>query len=100
VGPQAVCTLGATLTNEQQTLFRQHFKDYSGVLLFDPDVKDKLALKVNEIEADLNERLKSGFCSVQLPEGTDPGSLARTMLREYITKQAGDKGVIISWKKR
>jgi len=100
VGPQAVCTLGATLTNEQQTLFRQHFKDYSGVLLFDPDVKDKLESKVNGIEADLNARLKSGFCSVQLPEGTDPGSLDRTMLREYITKQASDKGVIISWKKR
>ena len=70
------------------------------MLLFDPDVKDKIAVKVEEIEADLNARLKSGFCSVQLPEGTDPGSLDRAMLREYITKQASDKGVIISWKKR
>jgi len=100
VGPQAVCTLGASLTAGQQTLFRQRFKDYAGVLVFDPDVKDKLALKVKEIETDLNEHLKSGFCSVQLPTGTDPGSLDRAMLREYITKQAKDKGVIISWRKR
>lgn len=100
IGPQAMCTLGASFTTQQQTLFRRGFRDYSGVLLYDPDVKEKLAERSSEIETKLNEQLKSGFCSVQLPDGTDPGSLSRDFLRPYISQQAAEKGVHISWKRR
>jgi hypothetical protein len=100
IGPQAVCTLGATLTDQQQSLFRRGFKDYAGVLLFDPDVKEKIADKTTIIESNLNSVLNSGFCVVQLPEGTDPGSLSREFLRPYITQKASEKGVNISWGRR
>ena len=100
IGPQAVCTLGATLTCQQQTLFQRSFKDYSGVLLFDPDVKDKIAENVSTIVENLNGVLKSGFCAAQLPEGTDPGSLRRDFLRPFIAQQAAAQGIILSWKRR
>lgn len=100
IGPQAVCTLGATMTTQQQSLFRRGFRDYAGVLLYDPDVREKTAEKTAEIETTLHEALNSGFCSVQLPDGTDPGSLSREFLRPYITQQAAAKGVHISWKRR
>lgn len=100
IGPQAVCTLGATMTTQQQALFRKHFRDHGGVLLFDPDVKDKVAESVSAIVENLNSQLKSGFCTVQLPEGTDPGSLDRSFLRPYIAQQAAEQGVTVSWRRR
>lgn len=100
VGPQAMCTLGATLTQQQQTLLVRHFKDYAAVLLYDPDVKMKMHDKIQELVATMQGRLKSGFCQVDLPDGTDPGSLSRDFLRPYITQQAAEHGMQISWNKR
>lgn len=100
LGPQAVCTLGATMTQQQQTLFKRGFKGYSGILLYDPDVKEKIAGQTAEIVQNLNKVLKSGFCAVTLPDGTDPGSLDREFLRNYVEQQAKEKGVNISWKRR
>lgn len=100
VGPQAVCTLGATMTMQQQSLFKRGFKNYAGVLLFDPDVKDKVKEKVDQLVAAMATKLKSGFCRVNLPEGTDPGSLDRSFLRPYIAQQAAEHGVKINWKRR
>lgn len=100
VGPQGVCTLGATMTQQQQTLFKKGFKDYSGVLLYDPDVKEKTAKQTTTLVHSLNSELKSGFCAITLPDGTDPGSLTREFLRSFVAQQAANKGVAISWKKR
>ncbi len=100
VGPQAVCTLGASMTQQQKVLFKKHFKDYAGVLLYDPDVKDKIADQTGALVHDLNKALKSGFCQVILPEGTDPGSLSREFLRGYVEQQAAERGVHIDWKQR
>jgi hypothetical protein len=97
LGPQAVCTLGASMTTAQQNLFIRHFKDYGGILLYDPDIRVKSERQQAEIETKLNQALKSGFCAVQLPDNTDPGSLAREYLREYIEKHAK---INISWSKR
>jgi hypothetical protein len=97
VGPQAVCTLGATMTIQQ---FKRGFKQHNGVLLFDPDVKEKVKEKVELIVNDLSTKLKSGFCCVNLPEGTDPGSLDRSFLRPYIAQQAAEQGVEVNWKRR
>jgi hypothetical protein len=100
IGPQAVCTLGATMTTQQQSLFQRAFQEYAGILLYDPDVKDKTADKTAALVASLHDQLNSGFCSVQLPEGTDPGSLSREFLRPYIKQQASEAGVNISWERR
>ena len=99
-GPQAMCTLGATMTIQQQTLFVSGFKDYSGVLFYDPDLKADLKAKLNEIVVQLNSKLKSGFCWVEPPEGTDPGALDRTFIRPYISQEAAELGVKVHWKKR
>jgi len=100
VGPQAVCTLGSTMTMQQQSLFRRGFKDYAGVLLYDPDIKDQVASKAAALAADFNSNLKSGFCVVQLPDGTDPGMLDRDFLRGHIEQQAAKSGVSVSWARR
>lgn len=100
LGPQAVCTLGASFTQPQQSLFRKNFKNWGGLLLYDPDMKEKLAGTIASIVSSLHEQLNSGFCAVYLPDGTDPGSLARDFLRPYITQQAAEQGVNVSWKKR
>jgi len=100
IGPQAVCTLGATLTQQQQELFKSSFQDFAGVLLFDPDVEAQIKSKVLPLVSHLNSELKSGFCWVNLPEGSDPGSMARGDLREYISREAKKKGVEVDWSKR
>lgn len=100
IGPQAVCTLGATLTKQQQELFKANFQEHSGVLLFDPDVEDAIRDKVLPLVSWLNSELKSGFCWVNLPEGSDPGSTPRAFLREYISQEANKKGVKVDWSKR
>ena len=100
VGPQAVCTLGASMSARQQSLFRRGFKNYAGVLLYDPDVKEEIASKAAVFAADFNSNLKSGFCVVQLPDGTDPGMLDRDFLRGHIEQQAANSGVSVSWARR
>lgn len=100
IGPQAVCTLGAALSGPQQQLFRRSFRDYAGVLLYDPDVKDKVADSVAGFVDKARQEFKNGFCVVQLPDGTDPGSLDRSFLRPYIAQQAEEQGVTISWERR
>lgn len=100
VGPQAVCTLGSTMSMQQQSLFRKGFQDYAGVLLYDPDVKEQTASNASAFAADFNSSLKSGFCVVQLPDGTDPGMLDRDFLRGYIEQQAAESGVLVSWARR
>jgi hypothetical protein len=104
IGRQAVCTLGAVLTPQQETLFRKHFKEHNGVLLYDPDLPTKQgerqAARLDEAIDRLAERLKSGFCRVSLPEGTDPGSLDREFVRSYIAQEAKSAGVAVSWRRR
>ena len=100
IGPQAVCTLGASMSAAQTQLIRSEFKDYSGVLLFDPDVKEKLAAKVKPVIEELATDLKSGFCWVNLPDGKDPGDMLRTDVRVYVKEEAKKAGVKFSWRRR
>jgi hypothetical protein len=99
-GPQAVCTLGATMTRQQQSLFASAFQDYAGILLYDPDIQLPKQQQIQELVRTLNSRLKSGFCSVVLPAGTDPGSLTRDFLRQYISQEAAKQNVHVDWRKR
>lgn len=100
VGPQAVCTFGANMTLSQQRLFQKGFKDFNGVLFYDPDVQEQLKEKTDLLCATMAKKLNSGFCAVYLPEGHDPGSCNRSYLREYIQEQAAMQGVVVDWTKR
>jgi hypothetical protein len=104
VGPMAMCTLGASMTTQHRSLFVQGFKDHSGVLLYDPDVLEKAEPKVQEkleqMVLELSTKLNSGFCRVNLPEGTDPGSLDRSFLRSYVAQVAEEQGVTVNWNRR
>jgi hypothetical protein len=105
VGPQAVCTLGASFTPQQQALFKQNFNEYSGVLIYDPDIfaKPNNAQKgenLKEIAARLNADLNSGFCIVQLPGDCDPGESLRSHIWQCIMQQAREQNVQVSAQRR
>jgi hypothetical protein len=100
LGPQACCTLGATLTQQQQSLFARGFRNYAGGLGFDGDLNEELREKLTEIAADMHPRLKSGFCLLEFMKEYDPGSLDRGVLRPFIAQQAEQQGIRVSWKKR
>lgn len=98
-GPPFMCTLGATMNVQQRKLFVRAFKDQAGVLCFDPEEFEKET--VQRLVRDIRKvQFKRGFACVKLPEGSDPGSLDRRLLREYIYREAKKEGVRVSWKKR
>jgi len=102
LGPQGVCTLGARMAPAQFKLFERKFKDWAGILLVDSDYREKEPEAYAKLVAgaeDLNDKLKFGFCTVDLPSG-DPGSLDRQFLRSFITEEAAKKNVTVSWKRR
>jgi len=100
VGPQAVCTLGATITSQQQALIEKSFKHFSGVLLYDPDLDDKVSVKTDSAVSALSESLKYGFCKINLPDDRDPASLPRDLLRTHVSNSTKQQGVKFSWRKR
>jgi hypothetical protein len=97
-GPMACCTLGATMTPHQQRKFLDHFKQHSAILLFDPEEYEKP--KVQKLITDFSTAFEGGFAAVKLPEGTDPGTLDRDFLRDFVKEQAEEQGVKVSWRKR
>lgn len=97
-GPMGVCTLGASMSSKQQSMFISAFKDHSGVLLFDPEEMDKES--THRLMASMKGKFKNGFAAVTLPDGVDPGSLERTTLRMYVQEQAENQGCAISWERR
>jgi len=101
-GPMACCTLGSTMTPSQRKLFVHHFKNYAAILLYDPDVFKKEASRrsVDKLIRALDGQFKHGFACVKLPDGTDPGSLDRAFLRDYVKSQAAEQDVKVSWWER
>jgi len=102
VGPRSVCTLGAgVLREEQLNQIITHFRDYSGVLLYDGDLKAK-------VTSDLWERLnamgvpaalsKSLLDSLQ-PElsSAQAWSMTRPELLQHIQQTCQQKSVMIDW---
>lgn len=100
IGPQAVATLGASFTSLQQKLFAAKFREYAGVLMYDADMRDKLKDSFETISRVMSPQLKSGFCVVQLPQGTDPCSFEREFVRQYIVRAAKPHGVNVDWNRR
>lgn len=103
-GPMAMACFGSTITGVQQKLFAAAFSRGSGVLLLDPDVRktESKLRKVEEIAESyrLKKAFQYGIAVVWLPDGTDPGSLERKFLREYVADEAGKQGVKVDWRKR
>ena len=97
-GPMFVCTLGATMSTHQRRDVVAAFSRYSVVLCYDPEEFRKESVKA--LARDLTGKFQAGFACVKLPEGSDPGSLDRQFLRQYIAAEAKKQGVKVSWRKR
>ena len=98
LGPMAVCTLGASMTARQQSLFVSAFGGHSGVLLYDPEEMETPAIK--NLITFLRSKFEGGFAAVTLPEGVDPGSMDRQIMREFISQEAAKQGCEVDWGKR
>jgi hypothetical protein len=97
VGPMAVCTMGASMTPRQQSLFVSAFSGRSGVLLYDPEEMEKPATQ--NLISILRPKFEHGFAAVTLPEGVDPGQMDRHLMREFVTQEAAKQGCNVIWKK-
>lgn len=98
-GPMACPLLGSTMSAVQRRQFAAAFGARAGVCLLDPEVFDdpKVGPKARELIADLRTRFSGNFAAVKLPAGTDPGSLDRDFLRDYVTHKARKKGVKVNF---
>lgn len=94
-GPMAMPVLGSTVATLQQREFVATFSKRAGVLLLDPEEIEKRTT-VRLVEQ-LMPQFSGNFAAIKLPRGTDPGSLARDFLREYVADAAKDQGVQVSW---
>lgn len=97
-GPMAVCTFGATMTEFQKRKFMAVFRKRTAVLVYDPEEFEEP--HTQRLIDYFKRRFGSGqFAAVKLPDGTDPGSLDRAFLRDFVAGEAEKQGVIVSWKK-
>lgn len=101
-GPMAMASLGFPITDNQSRLVVPGFKDYSMVMLFDPDVLDRPSLrrKYDQVYEALSGEFRHGLAAVALPKGYDPADLDRLWIREYVRKEAKAQGVKVRWEKR
>jgi len=96
-GAMSGCIFGNTMTEFQRRKFVSVFRDRTAVLLLDPEEFDsKTTGKLIEF---FEEKMPGRFCAVKLPEGTDPGSLNRDFLKQYVKEAAAEKGVEVRYKK-
>lgn len=102
VGPMAVCSFGSTMSTTQRRMFVSGFAKYSGVLLYDPDIRhdSRKYETYKEAVAELKTQFNGQLVDVCLPEGTDPGSLDRAFIRQYVNAEAAKQKVKISWERR
>jgi len=97
-GPMAMCTMGASMTPRQQSLFTSEFENHTGVLLYDPEEMEKPAIK--RLIVDLRTRCAGGFAAVTLPAGVDPGQMDRQLMREFVAQEAAKQGCKVDWGRR
>lgn len=98
LGLMGVCTFGSTMTAIQARRFFGAFKHRTAVLLFDPEEYAKKGTQrlIRIFKAKMPDR----FAALKLPEGTDPGSLGRSFLRDFIYQEAWDQfRVRVSYKR-
>jgi len=96
-GSMAGCIFGNTMTEWQKKKVLSVFRSRTLILLLDPDQFE--ARRTKQLIAFFERRMSGRFAAVKLPEGTDPGSLGRDFLKEYVREEAGAKGVKVIYKK-
>ena len=100
VGLNAVSVLGSALAAQQLSLLREAWSPRGVVLMMDPDFIKKPPRRAGEPSsyARLKERLRLagsfawGIAEVQLPDGSDPGSMDRNELWGYIERAVVQSG--------
>jgi hypothetical protein len=97
MGLMGVCTFGATMTSLQLRKFLAIFRRRTAVLLYDPEEFEERAVK--RLRETLTSKMPGRFAAIKLPEGTDPGALDRSFLRDYVFQEAKKLGVKVSYKK-
>lgn len=97
VGPMAGSIFGNTITAKQKQLLLGAFRRRSLVLLLDPEEfeSDKTVETIREFKAEMGNR----FAAIKLADGTDPGSLDQTFLRDYVCAAAEEQGVEVHFRK-
>ena len=93
----AMGAVGATMTTHQQRRFTTIFQKRSAVLLYDPEEFDDPATQ--RLVENLRSHMPNNLAVIKLPDGTDPGSLSREFLRDYVFTEAKKQGVKVSYKK-
>lgn len=97
-GLMAGCIFGNSVTQfQRRKLFSEFFKR-TLVLLLDPEeAKSKTTL---ETISEFEKKMPGRFCFVDLPAGSDPGSLDRAFLRAYVKDQAAKRGVTVRYRRK
>lgn len=98
-GPMCMAVLGNTVSEQQISTFSAVWgkPGRSGVWLLDPDA---YALKGTQRNiARLKKQMSGQLAVVQLPKGTDPGSLDRAFARDYVEQEARDQDVKVYWER-
>lgn len=97
-GAMAGCIFGNSATEFQRRRLLSVFRRRTLILLLDPE----------EFESESTQRLvrmmskkldRDRFAAVKLPEGTDPGSLEKDFVREYVRQEAARVGVKVIYKR-
>ncbi len=100
LGAMSIPVLGKTFTSIQQRLFASEFgkkKKRSGVMLLDPEEFEKE--KTKRMRKELADRMDGNLACIKLPKGTDPGSLDRKFMRDFIVQEAKSQGVKVWFEK-
>lgn len=86
-GPQAMGVLGNRISDYQIRLLTQTYQGRKLLILLDPKEmsKDYTLVRVEELRRALG---KKNVAAVTLPEGSDPGSLDRSFMKEYCMREA------------
>ena len=95
-GQMGVAVWGSTPVAAQKHMLIKECSRGSCVLLMDPEVM-KDTRKVEKARHGLEGVFSGGLAQVVLPEGSDPGSLDREWLREFVQAEAASQGVTVSY---
>jgi hypothetical protein len=89
---------GNTITDVQFQRLLSAFKERTLVMCLDPEEYESRSTqrRIREFTARMSPKT---FCAVKLPDHTDPGSLDRTVLKEYIREAAADRGVKVTYRR-
>jgi len=101
-GAMAMATMGSSVSMPQIDLLKKGFESESLVWLWDPDVRhDPMKMKhLMKMLPHLEKAFRKGFAVVWLPDGSDPGTLDRNYMRDYVAREAKAQGVTVDWRHR